>query len=201
MTIDVNVHRLDDDFLDEIEDIMEETMVQMFILHPHDSDALAEAKTHAASHNAIFYSVPAELLDEADENCIGCSLRQPSASDVLPLPKHPLFVEEQLIDDVLRSQLIQSGSHGIILNATRPHEDLARFHLAIGPGSIEKFDREELGGLSMDRILLHSGYPDFGFEQIYETAKRISDIMFRPEQSIIARATKSSLELFGFRKH
>lgn len=30
--------------------------------------------------------------------------------------------------------------------------------------------------------------------------KVISDAMFRPEQSLIARATKSSLELFGFSK-
>ena len=52
----------------------------------------------------------------------------------------------------------------------------------------------------MDRIVLQSGYPDYGFEQIFDTAKRISDVMFRPEQSIIANATRNALSLLGFKK-
>jgi hypothetical protein len=53
--------------------------------------------------------------------------------------------------------------------------------------------------MNMDRIVLQSGYPEHGFETIFGAVKVISDAMFRPEQSIVARATKSSLELLGFR--
>ncbi|MGE4473274.1 MAG: hypothetical protein AB7D20_10790, partial [Sulfuricurvum sp.] len=86
------------------------------------------------------------------------------------------------------------------LNATSANNALENFYVSLGAGTIGSFDTETLSALSMDRIVLQSNYPDHGFDEIFSTVKVISDAMFRPEQSIIARATKSSLELFGFRK-
>ena len=65
--------------------------------------------------------------------------------------------------------------------------------------SLEDID-ESMEDTMVQKLVLQSGYPDFGFEGIFETSKAISDVMFRPDQSIIAEATKNSLLLFGFKK-
>jgi hypothetical protein len=198
MTVDVNVKNADTALLEEIDEIMEDTMVQLFILQPRTAEALEAAKEAAEEHAPIFYCVPLSMRDEADSNCIGYYL---DAADSLPVSlDQPLFVDSASLDDALSCRLREGGYRGIILDATHTHDDLENFHLSIGPGNVGTIDAEALSKLSMDRIVLHSGYPDAGFESIYATAKRISDTMFRPEQSIIARATQSSLLMFGFKK-
>ena len=44
MTIDVNLCNADEAFLADIEEIMEDTMVQMFILHPKTISEIEEAQ-------------------------------------------------------------------------------------------------------------------------------------------------------------
>ena len=198
MTVDVNVVSLEADFFDNLDEIMEDTMVQMFILHPRERTMLETVREQAAEHGCIFYSVPAELGDDADTNCVGYAVEKAEELGSLP-PGKPLFVDEACLDEALCTALERSGASGIILNATHPHPRLERFRLAIGPETVERFDGEALGALPMERIVLQSRYPEADFEAIDTTVKRISDAMFRPEQSIIAAATRSSLELLGFR--
>ena len=199
MTIDINVNHLDETFLDDIEEIMEDTMVQMFILHPKDKASLETAQSQAAEYSAVFYSVPLELLSEADDNCIGINLSSTSTLDANTLGK-TLFIDENDLNDTTIQALSDKTIKGVILNATGPHPGLEHLHLSIGPDTVKQFDPEALNTLPMDRILLQSSYPGNGFEAIYATVKTISDAMFRPEQSIVARATKHSLQLLGFSK-
>lgn len=77
---------------------------------------------------------------------------------------------------------------------------LEDFYVAIGPGNVKTFDADKLAKLPMQKLVLQSSYPDFGFGEIFETSKAISDLMLRPDQSIIAEATKNSLILFGFKR-
>lgn len=197
MTIDVNLRRFDEDFFENLEDIMEDSMVQMFIIHPRERSEVEEAKAIAAEYESIFYSVPQSLHGEADGNCVAFSIH--TADDVLISPdtEKAVFVDESFLDESIVNAL--SGRRGVILNATRAYPALEGFHLAIGAENVGAFDTETLAALSMDKIVLQSTYPDRGFEEIADAVKTISDAMFRPEQSIIARATKSSLELAGFR--
>ena len=199
MTVDVNVTRTDEEMLDDLDEIMEDTMVQLFVLQPRDAEALERAKEAAEEHGALFYCAPLSLMEEADGNCVACYLDDPEALGELPEGK-PLFVDASALDDSLVETLIENNCRGIILGADDTFDALETFYVAVGPGNVGNFDTERLARLPMDRIVLQSGYPDFGFDAIYTTAKRISDAMFRPEQSIIARATQSSLRLFGFKK-
>jgi hypothetical protein len=199
MTVDVNVLEADENLLEEIDEIMEETMVQLFILQPRTADQLASAKAAAQEHTALFYAAPLSLRHDADENCVGFFVDRPELLYELEITK-PLFVDETQLDGKLLALLRATHPKGIVLNATKVHEGLERFLFAIGPGSVDAFDAEELAGLSMDRIVLQSGYPGYGFEQIHATARCISDAMLRPEQSIIANATRNALMLLGFMK-
>ena len=200
MTIDVNVKAADADFLEEIDEIIEDTMVQMFFLQPEDAAALEKAKEGAEEYSALFYAVPLALRDAADANCVGYRIKSAGElKDSATLDK-PLFIDESDLDDALEALLIEREESGFILNATRAHDRLERFFIAIGPSNVGAFAPEVLAALSMDKIALQSGYPDHGFDEIFPAVKRISDAMFRPEQSIIARATKHTLGLTGFKK-
>lgn len=200
MTIDVNVKRTDEDFLDEIDEIIEDTMVQMFFLQPEDAAALEKAKSEAAEYDALFYVAPILLAEQTDDNCVGYRVSSAEALKSAPPSDKPLFIDEKDLDPALQSLLVERGDNGVILNATRPHEALERFYVAMGPANTSLFDREALAALTMDKIVLQSGYPDHGFDEIMTAVKTISDAMFRPEQSIIARATKHTLALTGFKK-
>lgn len=196
MTIDVNVCRFDETFFDELDDIMEDTMVQMFIIHPSNASELLKAKEAANSVKSIFYSVPISFHEEADQNCVAFSIHT-EEDRVLPDIEKPIFIDEALLEEGMIQAL--STKRGVILNATREHPELKSFFLAIGPENVEKFETTVLSVMDMDSIVLQSGYPNYGFGEISASVKVISDLMFRPEQSIIARATKNTLELLGFR--
>lgn len=197
MTIDINLCRADEAFLADIEEIMEDTMVQMFILHPKTTSEIEEAQEFADEHESIFYSVPLSLQDNAGSKCVAFSITGKADAILLPNEK-PIIIDAALLDDEMIAKL--SGSRGIILNPTQEYTVLEGFYLAMGIGNVGAFGTEVLAQMSMDKIVLQSSYPNHGFEEIMGCVKVISNAMFRPEQSIIARATKSSLELFGFRK-
>jgi len=196
MTIDVNLCNTDQDFFDNLDEIIEDTMVQMFILHPKTISEIEQTQKIADEYESIFYSVPLHLQDKADGKCVAFSIV--SDEDSVTMSDKPIVIDEAYLNETLIDSL--GECRGIILNATYEHENLPNFYLAMGSRTIGAFDTEVLAQMSMDRIVLQSTYPNHGFEEIMECVKVISNAMFRPEQSIIARATKSSLELFGFRK-
>jgi len=200
MTIDVNVKATDEDFLDEIDEIIEDTMVQMFFLQPEDAEALEKAKEDAEAYSAIFYAAPLALEQQTDAKCIGYRVSNADELRAASQTGKPLFIRETDLDVPLRELLIARGEKGVILDATQAHDDLENFFIAIGPANVGTFDHDVLAALPMDRIMLQSGYPDHGFDEIFGTVKTISNAMFRPEQSIIARATKHTLALTGFKK-
>ena len=198
MTVDVNVRSANAAFLDDIDEVIEETMVQMFILQPRDRDELETAKRQANEHPPLFYCAPLTLSREIDANCVALFVDDPDALASRQLPDRPLFVNEAQLDETIIRSL--SGHRGVILNATRPHEGLRTFLLAVGPGNVGKFDPDSLAKQPMGRIVLQSGYPDYGFNEIFIAVKAVSDTMFRPDESIIAAATKNALTLLGFKK-
>jgi hypothetical protein len=198
MTIDVNLLRFDEDFFENLDEIIEDTMIQIFITHPKESDEITKTKEIAAKYESIFYSVPLSLHAQADVNCVAFSVQGDEDLALLPNLEKPIFIDESYLDEsIIISRL--SGCRGVLLNATREYPQLSGFYFAMGVKNVSSFSSEALGAMSMDQIVLQSCYPDYPFEEVTDAVKVISDTMFRPDQSIIARATKSSLELFGFR--
>lgn len=199
MTIDVNVKQLDDRFLDDIDEIIEDTMVQIFIVHPISQEEIESVKHEAMQQNSIFYTVPYKLRESASQKCIGYTIDANDLFDIEQLQDKVVFIDEADLTPDMITKLQDPSIKGIILNPTTDHHELGDFLLSFGTDTLDHFDTEVLGTLSMDHLVLQSGYPDNTFDTLHETAKKISDVMFRPEHSIIARATKSSLELFGLR--
>jgi hypothetical protein len=199
MTIDVNVKQLDNEFLEDIDEIIEDTMVQIFIVHPSTLEEIELVKDEAMQHNSIFYTVPYRLKESASQKCVGYKIDDNDLIDVAQFKDKVVFIDEADLTHEMTKKLKDPFQKGIILNPTSDHQELKHFLLSFGVDTLDHFDSEKLSEISMDRLVLQSGYPDNDFETLHETAKMISDVMFRPEHSIIARATKSALELFGLR--
>lgn len=199
MTVDVHLQNPDEDFLEDIEEIIEDTMIQMFFLHPQDEAAIHQAQALSLEYPSLFYTLPIPYADMCDDNCIGFTVDNKELLEHID-PKKPLFVFAEDLNESLRAHLASHAYRGIILNPTQMYDELSRFLLSFGTDNVHNFDPSLLQTLSMDRIVLHSSYPDNDFESITTTVKTISDALFRPEQSIIARATQNTLSLCGFKK-
>ncbi|MEJ2414085.1 MAG: hypothetical protein P8Y22_02235 [Sulfurimonas sp.] len=196
MTVDLHVSAYDDAFIDNIEDIMEDTIVQMFVLHPKSLDSLQEVQELSNEHNNIFYTLPTGLLENSCNKCVGTVIS--SAKELEYIEDHVVMIEEENLDETLYKALIDHK--GIILNATKSHETLENFFVSISPSSVDLFDKNELNKLPMKRIALQSNYPKHEFDDVYTTVEKISHAMFRSEQSITLEATKNTLQLFGLMK-
>src|SRR5437763_816100 len=113
MTIDVNLYRADEEFIDNIDEIIEESMVQMFILHPSTLDEINETKELAEEYTSIFYSLPLHLRSEADSHCVAFSIKDDKDIILLTSDK-PIMVDESVLTESL---IISLGEYrGIILN-------------------------------------------------------------------------------------
>jgi hypothetical protein len=147
-------------------------------------------------HNFIFYTVPTNLIDQADQKCVGVSIS--SAKELEDMEDHVIMVDEANLDSDMKKVL--KIHKGIILNATKPHDDLKNFFVGIGPGTVDDFDKTALKNLEMDKIVLQSNYPKHGFDDIYTSTEVVSAVTFRSEMSIAAEATKNAMKLFALRK-
>jgi len=196
MIVDVNVSECDDAFLKNIEEIIEDTMVQMFVLHPKDEQSLKKVQKLTEDHKFIFYTVPTKLIDKADQKCVGVSIS--SYIELENMQDYVIMVDEANLDNEMKRVLMIHK--GIILNATKPHDELKNFYISIGPGNVDNFDRKALKNLPMDKIVLQSNYPKHEFDDIYTSTEVISAITFRSEMSIAAEATKNAMKLFALRK-
>lgn len=198
MTIDVFMKNIDEDFLDEIDEIMEDFMIDIFIVHINTKDELDNIKIVANRLNPIFYATSIELKDDTDKNCVGYIIKNTTSVQLIKEQDKAIFIDEKLLDEAMIKTLSETSNSGVILNATKEHNELENFYISFGEKNILKFDTKILEKISMDKIVLESGYREFNFDSISNTVKIISDSMLRPEQSIIARATKNSLALFNF---
>lgn len=197
MIVDTYVKGLDTALIEDIDEIKEDSNVDIFIIHPRDEVALQETQKIVSQINGLFYCAPLSLKESCDDKCLAYFLDDISLLD--PDITAPLYINANDLTSELQKELIHQNHKGIILNATRLYEDLPNFFVAIGPSNVSEFDLAVLANVSMDKIILQSAYPEHDFEDIFNSVKVISSAIFRPEESIIARATLHTLTLFGLK--
>jgi len=194
MTIDVNVLNADEDFLDDIDEVIEDTMVQIFLLRSTNQTELQNVKEKAACHNSLFYYAPISLIESIDSKCKALLVQNTQELEIAC--DMPIYIDAQLLDEESIATLKKSKRRGIILNATKTYEELENFCICLTNHNIEMFEENQIAELPMQRIVLSSQYPKSTFAEIFTLSKKISDKNFRPDPSIIATATKNSLALF-----
>lgn len=197
MIVDAYVKELDNALIEDIDEIKEDSNVDIFIIHPRDETALEEIQKIVSQINGLFYCAPISLKDNCDDKCLAYFLDDISLLDATITT--PLYINADDLTPELQEKLIHEDHKGIILNATQLYEGLANFFVAIGPSNVSEFDLAVLANVSMDKIVLQSAYPEHDFGDIFQSVKVISSAIFRPEESIIARATLHILTLFGLK--
>lgn len=200
MVVDNCLLEIDSEFLDDLDEIVEDTMVQLFVIQPRTSEALQSAKEVCASYGELFYAVPLSFGSSDDPNAVAYYLDNVELLSGMETLGKPLYVDAELLNSEVVSHLQRIDCGGAIFGGTEQYTSLPKFYLCIDPDNAEEIDKEILANLSMDEIVLGSCYPKHSIEDIHTSVKTISDAMFRPEQSITARATKNTLVLLGFKK-
>jgi hypothetical protein len=198
MTVDVNVNDADEIFLEDIEEIIEDTMVQIFLLRSSNEKELQSVQRKVKHHNSLFYYAPATCTELIDEKCKGLLVE--NSEEINLCKDKALYVEETDLTPQMIKSLVEHKSKGIILNATKTYPELKNFFICITPQNIESFQEGVIAKLPMSKIVLSCNYPTNNFDELFLLSKQISDKNFRPDQSIISEATKNALILFGFKK-
>lgn len=198
MTLDVLLKHIDEAFLDEIDEIMEDSMIQLFIAHVDTLEELHTYQAYASAHASLFYSAPYELRENIDENCLAYTIND--VDDLSINIDKPIFIDASLLSDPIIDTLLTCKLSGIILNAKQTYEKLPTFLMALDADTIEAYDKSSLEKSSMHQLVFGSSYPAHDFDSITDVVKVVSDTLFRPEGSIIANATTSALKLFGLKK-
>lgn len=198
MTIDVNVLNADEAFLDDIDEVIEDTMVQIFLLRSSNESELESVKAKAARHNALFYYAPIALREKTDSKCLAF-LVQNKQELQLDCDK-PIYIDAEILNENAIASLKASKQKGVILNATKTYPELENFYICLTNKNVGIFEEGLIEKLPLERLVLSSDYPEYGFEEIFTLSKKISDKNFRPDPSIIAAATKNCLNLFQLKK-
>lgn len=196
--IDMSI--LEDDFFEELDEIMEDTMINIFVLHPKTLQELEKAKAFSAKYNSLFYALPLELLDAyRDENCKAVYLNDtPLSLSELDTIDLAVCISAKLMDEGFTKIVAATKAKGVILDANKNYH-IPHFFEGMTLNKLSNFPKKKLEDINMKHIVLHSNYPYQTFESIDETAKLISDAIFRPDESIKNCATVNSLNLLKIR--
>lgn len=200
MTVDLRIDMtmLDDDFFEELDEIIEDTMIHIFMLHPKDMIEIERAKMLCKNYPELFYAIPFESIENKDDNCKAVTLNKPLSLSSLNEITLPIFINSELIDESFYTNLASSQTKGVILHASKNYA-LPNYFDGMTRKKVLTLSPEVLEAIDMTNIVLHSNYPHQSFESIDETAKIISDAIFRPDESIKNHATRNSLALLGLR--
>lgn len=198
MILDMNIklEGIDEDFLDDLEDLIEDTRVEYFIINPEDQDALEKAKALCLEQERFKYTLPIAFKEMKDDNCIAFRITNSGELDLID--DFPLVIESCDLSDDLITTLNETNQKGVILNAKESDNRLENFAFAISHSSLSHWSQEGITDTDYNKIALQSDYPDYSYDDLMGgLLKDISDLTFRAEQTLAAGGTRTALKMFG----
>lgn len=198
MILDMNIRlsAIDETFLEELDELIEDTRVEYFIINPINSDELAQTQNLCEEYERFKYTVPVELQASRDDNCV--ALRISEESELSQVTQMPLVIESAHISDDLIDALNQSKHKGVVLSAKESDNRLENFAYAISHDSLKLWSKKGLTDTDYNRLALQSDYPNFSYDELLDgLLKDMSDLTFRAEQTIAAGGTRTVLKTFG----
>jgi len=195
----LKIEAISEDFLEELEDLIEDYMVNFFLLNPHDAASLERARSLSEKVQPFYYTVPLGLEGAENEKCVGIYVNRKITPETIRKIEPPLVVDGAIMDKEMAAWLNESPKGGVVLDAPLDIVLPDRFCYGISPRSTDQNPPTLLEGLRMERMMLQSNFPENSYDAVYQAVRRVSDTLFRPEQSIIAHATQNALHCFGLR--
>jgi hypothetical protein len=197
MILDMNIKLdgIDEEFLDELDELIEDTRVEYFIINPNTSNELEKAKTICQEYERFKYTIPIQLLHISDKNCVAVQISNPSELSLVE--NMPIVIHSDNLDLKFVDTLNTHNIKGVILDAKEEDNNLFNFAFSISHKSLENWTKEGLTNTDYNKLALQSDYPEYSYDDLLEVhLKKMSDMTFRAEQTIAAGGTRTVLKTF-----
>jgi len=198
MVLDMNIHikGIDEKFLEELDELIEETRVEYFIINPTTQDELENTKNICSEYERFKYTVPIAFISSKDDNCVAVQIKH--IDELILINNQPLVIQSKVLDDNFIKVLNKSDVRGVILNAKESDNRLLNFTYSISHESLQDWTKKGLTDTDYNRLALQSDYPKYSYDELFdELLKNMSDMTFRAEQTIAAGGTRTILKTFG----
>ena len=196
LDMNINLQGIDEEFLEELDELIEETRVEYFIINPSTQEELTKTQKICKEYERFKYSIPVTLLSSQDNNCVALQIKEVNELNIND--KLPLVIESQVLDDNFIEILNKSNIQGIILNAQESDNRLINFTYSISHTSLKKWSKKGLTDTDYNKLALQSDYPNYSYDDLFEILlKEMSDMTFRAEQTIAAGGTRRILKTFS----
>ena len=197
MILDMNIklEGINEEFLEELDELIEETRVEYFIINPETKEDIEKTKSIANESQRFKYTLPIEFKDLKDDNCVAIKI---SSSEEINLIKDlPVVVESNDLNEHFIAVLNDTGIKGVVLNSKESDTGLINFAHAISHDSLKEWTKAGITETDYNKLALQSDYPTYSYDELLDTLlKDISDLTFRAEQTIAAGGTRTILKTF-----
>ena len=201
MVLDMNIELsgIDEEFLDNLAELIEDTRVEYFIINPRNKEDLEKAQELCAEVERFKYTLPIEFKAQEDKNCV--AIRITKAQELALVENKPLVIDSQDLTNEFIELLNKSGIKGVILDAKESDNRLENFAYSVSFDSLNNWTKKGITDTDYNKIALQSDYPKYSYDELFDVLlKNISDLTFRAEQTIAAGGTRTILKTFGFFK-
>ena len=201
MVLDMNIELsgIDEEFLDNLTELIEDTRVEYFIINPRNKEDLQKAQELCEEIQRFKYTLPVEFKNLQDKNCV--AIRITKAQELALVDNIPLVIDSKDLNDEFIELLNKSVIKGVILDAKESDNRLENFAYSISFDSLNNWTKKGITDTDYNKIALQSDYPKYSYDELFDVLlKNISDLTFRAEQSIAAGGTRTVLKTFGFFK-
>lgn len=201
MVLDMNIELsgIDEEFLENLAELIEDTRVEYFIINPRNKEALQKAQKLCEEIQRFKYTLPIEFKNLQDKNCV--AIRITKAQELALVDNIPLVIDSKDLNDEFIELLNKSAIKGVVLDAKESDNRLENFAYSISFDSLNNWTKKGITDTDYNKIALQSDYPKYSYDELFDVLlKNISDLTFRAEQSIAAGGTRTVLKTFGFFK-
>lgn len=201
MILDMNIQLkgIDEEFLEELDELIEETRVEYFVINPTSKEELEKAQSICADCQRFKYTLPIEYINFQDENCIALKIKD--EKDLELENRFPLVIDSQDLNDNFIQKLNSKEIKGVVLNACQKDLELVNFTYSISEKSLKSWSQKVIMNTDYNKLALQSDYPNQSYDDFLDVMlKEISDLTFRAEQTIAAGGTRTLLNTFNLIK-
>jgi len=196
LDMNINLRGIDEEFLEELDELIEETRVEYFIINPSTKDEIKKTQIICKKYERFKYTLPIEFREIKDTNCVAIQIKKENEIDLVK--NIPVIIESSDLTDLFITFLNDKGTVGVILNSQESDNRLENFTYAISHGSLKNWTKKGLTDTDYNKLALQSDYPDFSYDELFENVlKEMSDMTFRAEQTIAAGGTRRILKTFS----
>lgn len=198
MILDMNIklEGIDEEFLENLEDLIEDTRVEYFIINPQNLDELEKTKFICNEIERFKYTMPVELIENKDKNCVAVKISK--IEELVLVDNIPLVIESDDLNEKFIEGLNKTQLKGVVLSAKESDNRLENFAYSISYDSLKYWTKKGITDTDYNKIALQSNYPKYNYDEFLDgLLKDISDLTFRAEQTIAAGGTRTVLKIFG----